>query len=76
MVNPRTSVLMDTFIASDTGVMRLAKRAATDAKVAAMEAKRGSVAVADPASRSDVKTDVDVPKPPFWGSRVVEERGA
>ena len=30
-----------------------------------------SVAVA-PAQRSDVARDVDVPEPPFWGSRVIE----
>ncbi len=57
---------------------RLLKRAETDKKLAALEEKKkaeiaaagqGGVAVA---TRSDVATDVAVPQPPFWGSRVVE----
>ncbi|MEE9212283.1 MAG: methionine synthase [Phycisphaeraceae bacterium] len=56
---------------------RLDKRAAVDEKLAALdaakaeaqaEAERGGVAVT---ARSKVAPDVDVPKPPFWGDRVV-----
>ncbi|MBI1375294.1 MAG: methionine synthase [Phycisphaera sp.] len=57
---------------------RLAKRADSEAKVAAMNEKRsaaGGVAVAakPQAARSDVATDVSVPTAPFWGDRLIED---
>jgi 5-methyltetrahydrofolate--homocysteine methyltransferase len=56
---------------------RVQKRAATAEKVAGMrerasEPDGGTVAVA---ARSAVATDVDVPEPPFWGARLVDEVG-
>ena len=54
---------------------RLPKRAAAERTIAASEASRanasgtGDVAVLE---RSTVATDITVPIPPFWGSRVVE----
>ncbi len=63
---------------------RLAKREDAERVVAASNARRAAVAetaggsqegagaVATAAARSDVATDVPVPVPPFWGSRVVE----
>jgi len=65
---------------------RLEKRADTDKKLAAMKEKKdkekeavaaseqgeGGVAVAAPV-RSKVATDVDVPEPPFFGDRIVED---
>ncbi|MDX9910805.1 MAG: methionine synthase [Phycisphaerales bacterium] len=38
------------------------------------DASRGGAAatLAAPVRRSDVRTDVDIPTPPFWGARVVE----
>ena len=52
---------------------RVAGRAATVQKVERMNAEsvatKTAVAVAE---RSSVATDVDLPTPPFWGSRVVE----
>ncbi len=60
---------------------RLSKREETERKIAAsrsneaeaIEAGGAAVAVKTrSAARSDVRTDVDVPTPPFWGSRVVE----
>ena len=56
--------------------LRLAKRAAVETRVSAMESRddeaaaEGDTAVAE---RSDVSTTVDVPAPPFWGARLVEE---
>ncbi|MEX2670793.1 MAG: methionine synthase [Phycisphaeraceae bacterium] len=56
---------------------RLAKRAATDEKIAASKAKKkeleGGTAVAEKPSRSAVATDVNVPEPPFWGDRLVTD---
>ena len=55
---------------------RLDKRAAVDEKLAALEAQKQANATAlalAPASRSDVRLDVDRPTPPFWGSRLVED---
>ncbi|MFW6028070.1 MAG: methionine synthase [bacterium] len=66
---------------------RLEKRSATEQQIADREAKReqkkkdeaeaqaaegGGVAVKEK-TRSDVATDLAVPKPPFWGSRLVEQ---
>ena len=62
-------------------VQRVSKRAAAEETVArsrvqraqeaeAAAAERGSVGVAERV-RSDVRRDVDVPRAPFWGSRVV-----
>ncbi len=65
---------------------RLAKRSAAEEVVAKSKAKKaaeqdafaeskgegGGTAVAAPA-RSDVRTDVEVPAAPFWGSRVIED---
>ncbi len=61
---------------------RLAKRADTDQKLAAMKEKKeqeaaagageGGVAVAAPV-RSRVATDVGVPRAPFFGDRIVED---
>ncbi len=59
---------------------RLEKRADSEEKVAAMQAKRGGaggdadvgasrIAVKE---RSSVATDVSIPSPPFWGDRLVE----
>ena len=53
---------------------RLQKResaAPPPAETAAADQPAGGVAVAS-ATRSDVRTDVDVPEPPFWGDRVIE----
>jgi 5-methyltetrahydrofolate--homocysteine methyltransferase len=67
---------------------RLAKRAATDEKLAAMKAKKQEKAAAEAASaagsseggtataappRSAVARDVPVPTPPFWGNRVIDD---
>ncbi len=52
---------------------RLDKRADTDKKLAAMAKKQQAQSAAEgTVTRSDVATDIDVPSPPFWGSRVVE----
>jgi 5-methyltetrahydrofolate--homocysteine methyltransferase len=56
--------------------LRLAKRAAVETRVSAMEsdddgaASDGDTIVAE---RSDVSTTVDVPSPPFWGARLIED---
>ncbi|MCE9620515.1 MAG: methionine synthase [Planctomycetes bacterium] len=51
---------------------RLTKRAEVDAKVGQrLEAAASSTSTAT--ERSEVKRDVPVPKPPFWGDRLVEE---
>jgi 5-methyltetrahydrofolate--homocysteine methyltransferase len=56
--------------------LRLAKRAAVETRVNAIETKEkdteGGVDTAV-AERSDVARDVPVPEPPFWGSRLVED---
>jgi 5-methyltetrahydrofolate--homocysteine methyltransferase len=66
---------------------RLSKREETEQKIAASRAtepatvspdgahrarlgSEGALQVASP--RSDVRTDVDIPTPPFWGSRVID----
>ena len=50
---------------------RLTKRAAVDAKIGQrLDATHTSTATAH--VRSDVRSDVAVPTPPFWGSRLVE----
>lgn len=53
---------------------RQAKRAAALEKVGAGAARDGGSGGEGPAlaERSDVARDVDVPEPPFWGSKVVE----
>jgi 5-methyltetrahydrofolate--homocysteine methyltransferase len=51
---------------------RLGKRAAVEAKVAASRAA-APVASATAAVRSDVRQDVEIPRPPFWGERLVEQ---
>ena len=65
-------------------VARLGKRADAERVIAGSKAKRaasmqadgpgvdGDGAVSTAAARSDIATDVVVPTPPFWGSRVVE----
>jgi 5-methyltetrahydrofolate--homocysteine methyltransferase len=69
--------LMEKIAAGKTGELevaiegRLSKRADVEAKVAASPRAASATAVADRA-RSDVRTDVAVPKAPFFGSRVVE----
>ena len=63
---------------------RLHKRADSETKVAAMEEARQSSINSEPdtdsatatlstATRSNVARDVEIPSPPFWGSRVVEK---
>ncbi|MFP4224897.1 MAG: methionine synthase [Phycisphaeraceae bacterium] len=78
--------LMDHIVAGKTEELnadideRLGKRAEVEKKISEREAKReqekesqeGGTAVAEQV-RSDVATDVEVPEPPFWGDRVVEE---
>jgi len=51
---------------------RLAKRASVDAKVG-QRLEATACAVGTATVRSDVRTDVDVPTPPFWGERLVED---
>ncbi len=51
---------------------RLAKRAETDAKLAAAKGGASSTAVAEAPATSDVATDADIPQPPFFGDRLVE----
>ncbi len=53
---------------------RLSKRAAADEVVAKDRAKKSASvkAATEAPARSSVATDVDVPTPPFWGSRLVE----
>ncbi|MFG0259553.1 MAG: vitamin B12 dependent-methionine synthase activation domain-containing protein, partial [Phycisphaerales bacterium JB041] len=58
-------------------VARVEKRASAEETIAASKARKeaasgGSVAVKSAPARSAVATDVAVPTPPFWGSRVVE----
>lgn len=61
-------------------VARVEKRASAEETIAASKARKleaaaaegGSVAVKAAPARSTVATDVAVPTPPFWGSRVVE----
>ncbi|MEE2720025.1 MAG: methionine synthase [Planctomycetota bacterium] len=56
--------------------LRLAKRAAVETRVNAMQGDDASEADAGDtmtAERSDVADDVSVPAPPFWGSRLVED---
>jgi 5-methyltetrahydrofolate--homocysteine methyltransferase len=52
---------------------RLHKRADTEMKVAAMRSAADGSAATAVAERSAVAADVDVPVPPFWGTRVVDE---
>lgn len=56
---------------------RLAKRAQTDEKLAAIEAKKQAEAQAQAESgepaRSQVATDIAVPTPPFWGARLIDQ---
>lgn len=53
---------------------RIAKRAETDAKIAASKAKKAAAAaVAEKPARSAVARDVAVPEAPFWGERLVED---
>jgi len=58
---------------------RLAKRADAEEKIAAREAAAdadsggGGTAVATAPARSEVATDIAVPEPPFWGSKIAEE---
>ncbi len=61
---------------------RLTKRADSEAKVAAMQGDKQPAGPAQSSApetaatatvtRSDVATDVQIPTPPFWGSRLVE----
>ncbi len=50
---------------------RLTKRAEVDAKVG-QRLEGGSSATAVAPERSDVRRDLPVPKPPFWGHRLIE----
>jgi 5-methyltetrahydrofolate--homocysteine methyltransferase len=50
---------------------RLTKRAEVDAKVG-QRLEGGDSATATAPGRSDVRADLPVPKPPFWGDRLVE----
>ncbi len=60
---------------------RTEKRASAERTIEASKARKAAVSAAEERSgvavktapaRSDVATDIDVPTPPFWGSRVVE----
>ncbi|MEO0483412.1 MAG: vitamin B12 dependent-methionine synthase activation domain-containing protein [Planctomycetota bacterium] len=80
--------IMDTLMAGETGKLaseieaRLHKRSEAERVIAESRAKRaatnedyknksneGGTATA---TRSDVATDIEVPAPPFWGSRVID----
>ena len=55
---------------------RVSKRAAGEKRVAALDAERvefapGTATAVATRIKSDVTIDIDVPTPPFWGSRVV-----
>jgi len=74
--------IMDKVMAGEAGELdaaiteRLAKRAETEAKIAASKAKGGggaAVATEAKPARSAVARDVAAPEPPFWGDRLVEE---
>ncbi|MGQ0839042.1 methionine synthase [Actinokineospora sp.] len=51
---------------------RRARRERSLRIAAARKSKEDPAETADPAARSDVATDVALPSPPFWGSRVVK----
>lgn len=64
---------------------RLTKRAEAEEKIASMRAKdeakqaaaggddAGGIATIEAPTKSDVATDIDVPKAPFYGTRIVED---
>ena len=56
--------------------LRLAKRAAVETRVSAMQSEDmsdGNAGDMPATGRSDVADDVPVPTPPFWGSRLIED---
>lgn len=48
------------------------KLTGTEAKIALAHKEDGRYRIAAAGARSKVRTDVEIPKPPFWGTRAVE----